>query len=300
MTIITIQHPLVFSVGLLGNIISFMVFLAPLPTFYHIFKKKSTEGFQSIPYVIALFSSMLWMYYAFLKSDAYLLITINALGCVIETIYIAIFIAYAPKKARVTTAKLLLLLNLGVFCLILLLTILLAKGPTRVNVLGWICVVFSACVFAAPLSIVRLVIRTKSVEFMPFSLSFFLTISAVSWFSYGFLLKDIYIALPNVLGFIFGVLQMILYAIYKNSSKITEEKEVSEKSVATINTTAIVNSQDHVIEVQPTEDQNNVVREDQKAIEIIGKNIDKCMEYPVKFDLPTTVVPMNYPVYVEV
>lgn len=72
------------------------------PTFYRIFKKKSTEGFQSVPYVVGLFSAVSWIYYATLKSDAFLLMTINAFGCMIETAYIAIFLAYAPKQARVS------------------------------------------------------------------------------------------------------------------------------------------------------------------------------------------------------
>ncbi|KAG6640001.1 hypothetical protein CIPAW_10G141200 [Carya illinoinensis] len=49
-----------FAFGLLGNIVSFMVYLAPLPTFYQIYKKKSIESFQSVPYVVALFSSKLY------------------------------------------------------------------------------------------------------------------------------------------------------------------------------------------------------------------------------------------------
>ncbi|XP_052135451.1 bidirectional sugar transporter SWEET14 [Oryza glaberrima] len=244
----SLQHPWAFAFGLLGNIISFMTYLAPLPTFYRIYKSKSTQGFQSVPYVVALFSAMLWIYYALLKSDECLLITINSAGCVIETIYIAVYLVYAPKKAKMFTAKLLLLVNVGVFGLILLLTLLLSAGDRRIVVLGWVCVGFSVSVFVAPLSIIRLVVRTKSVEFMPFSLSFSLTISAVVWFLYGLLIKDKYVALPNVLGFSFGVIQMGLYAMYRNSTpKAVLTKEVEAATATDDDHSAAV--KEHVVNI---------------------------------------------------
>nr|CAD1824364.1 unnamed protein product [Ananas comosus var. bracteatus] len=137
MAVLSLHHPWAFTFGILGNIISLMVYLAPLPTFYRVYKKKSTEGFQSIPYIIALFSSMLWIYYAFLKPDASLLITINSIGCAIEAIYIITYLVFAPKNAK----------------------------------------------------------------------------------------------LPNVLGFLFGIMQMVLYVAYKDVKPITQEYKLPEKGL---------------------------------------------------------------------
>ncbi|GAU26787.1 hypothetical protein TSUD_317850 [Trifolium subterraneum] len=214
-----------FAFGVLGNISSFVCFLAPLPTFRRVCKKKSTEGFQSIPYVAALFSAMLWLFYAYMKTGETLLITINAFGCVIETIYLAIYVTYCPKKVRMSTLRMIVLMNFVGFGAIVVLThVIFEKEDQRLKLLGWICVVFATSVFAAPLSIIRVVIRTRSVEFLPFPLSLLLLISAVMWLLYGLSLKDIYVTLPNVVGLTFGIVQITLYAMYRNSKPVNDEK----------------------------------------------------------------------------
>lgn len=278
MGIFTIHPISTFVFGLLGNIISLMVFLAPLPTFLQIRKKKSTEGFQSIPYIVSLFSAMLWLYYTFLKESDSFLLTINSMGCFVQTGYIIFYLIYAPKKARVLTVKLILLFNVFGFGAILLSTFFLAKGANRVHVLGWICDSFAVSVFAAPLCILRKVIRTKSVEYMPFFLSFFLTLSAVMWFGYGMLLKDYFVAVPNIVGFVFGVLQMILYVIYKKKkgAEVVEQQqrkvpELSEQIIDVVKLGAMVcsdmNPVTGIIDVkEQTEDDQN-----KKCMEVMSQ-----------------------------
>ncbi|KAF3644093.1 bidirectional sugar transporter SWEET9 [Capsicum chacoense] len=217
--------------GTLGSIVSFIVFLSPLPTFYNIYKKKSSEGYQSIPYVVALFSALLTLYYALLKGNMIPVIIINAFGIFIETIYVGFYFFYASKKAKIQTMKFVLLFVGGGFGAIVLVVQFLFHGAIRAQIVGWICIVFSVGTFAAPLCILRKVIKTKSVEYMPFLLSAFLTLSAVMWFIYGLLLKDIVIYSPNILGFAFGVVQMVLYMMYKNhkdNMNVTKEQKLPE------------------------------------------------------------------------
>lgn len=154
------------------------------PTFLRIYKKKSTEGFQAIPYVVALFSAMLTLYYGMLKPNGVCLITINSIGIFIESAYILLFMIYAPKDAKVCdifddrifaysvselnyvyfnlriiisgqkyTAKLLVLMNGVLFGTIIFTTLKFFGGSDRITVVGWICAIFSVCVFVAPLSI---------------------------------------------------------------------------------------------------------------------------------------------------
>ncbi|CAL9206434.1 unnamed protein product [Musa hybrid cultivar] len=221
-----------FAFGILGNIVSLMVFLSPILTFYRIYRNKSTGEFQSMPYVFSLFSCSLWIYYALVKTHSVPLITNNAFGCLIEAAYITMYLIYATKKARIFTIRVFVLVNVVAFAAILLLTQPLITGTKRVTVLGWICVAFSLSVYAAPLGIMMRVIRTRSVECMPFNIPLFHMLSAIAWFGYGLFTDDVYVELPNVPGFVIGVGQMVLYAIYRNKSGAVVDAAEHEVKVA--------------------------------------------------------------------
>ncbi|XP_062192499.1 bidirectional sugar transporter SWEET11-like [Phragmites australis] len=216
----SMAHPAITLSGVAGNIISFLVFLAPVTTFLQVYRKKSTGGFSSVPYVVALFSSVLWVFYALVKTNSRPLLTINALGFGVEAAYIVFYLVYAPRRARVRTIAYFLLLDVSAFALVVVSTLYLVARPYRVKFLGSVCLAFSMAVFAAPLSIIVKVVKTKSVEFMPISLSFCLTLSAVAWFCYGLFTKDPYVMYPNVGGFFFSCIQMGLYFWYRKPRNV--------------------------------------------------------------------------------
>lgn len=129
-SLFSMAHPAVAISGIAGNIISFLVFLAPVATFVQVYKKKTTGGFSSVPYVVALFSCVLWIFYAMLKTDSSALLTINAFGCGIEAIYIAAYLIYAPRRARLRTLAYFFLLDVAAFALIAVVTLYGVARPT--------------------------------------------------------------------------------------------------------------------------------------------------------------------------
>ncbi|KAL6900715.1 hypothetical protein ACP4OV_005391 [Aristida adscensionis] len=211
----SMAHLAITISGIAGNIISFMVFLAPVATFLQVYRKKSTGGFSSVPYVVALFSSVLWIFYALVKTNSRPLLTINAFGCGVEAAYIAFYLAYAGRRARLRTLAYFLLLDVAAFALVVVITLRAVPVRHRVRFLGSVCLAFSMAVFVAPLSIIVKVVKTRSVEFLPISLSFCLTLSAVAWFCYGLFTHDPFVMYPNVGGFFFSCVQMGLYFWYR-------------------------------------------------------------------------------------
>ncbi|KAK9287778.1 hypothetical protein L1049_016218 [Liquidambar formosana] len=230
-----------FFIGVIGNIISVLLFLSPIGTFWRIIKHRSTEEFESLPYICTLLNSALWTYYGITKPGGLLVATVNGFGIVVETIYVALFLIYAPPRVKAKTAVLVGILDVGCLAAAILVTRLALQGDVRIDAIGFMCAGLNIVMYGSPLAAMRTVVTTKSVEFMPFLLSFFLFLNGGIWAFYALLVRDIFLGVPNGTGFILGTAQLVLYAIYRNAKPsntpdgVMEDGRLHEHLISPVN-----------------------------------------------------------------
>nr|GEY59495.1 bidirectional sugar transporter SWEET4-like [Tanacetum cinerariifolium] len=206
------------------------------PTFIKIVKKGAVEQFSAVPYLATFVNCGIWVLYGlpFVHPHSLLVVTINGTGFFIETVYLILFLFYSAPKQRL---KVLLIMVAELVFLGVLATLTFTVAHTtkvRSNIVGSIAIVGNIMMYAAPLSVMKLVITTKSVEYMPFFLSLFSLLNGISWTIYALIRFDPYIVIPNGLGSLLGVTQLILYCTFYKSTQrqLAERKEIAEMNLA--------------------------------------------------------------------
>ncbi|KAL9409835.1 hypothetical protein AB3S75_048124 [Citrus x aurantiifolia] len=175
--------------GVMGNAASLLLYATPILTFSRVIKKKSTEGFSCFPYIIALLNCLLYTWYALpVIKVAAIVIPVILLFCITALVSAFVFHDHHHRKLFVGS------IGMGA----------------------------SITMYSSPLVAVKQVIQTKSVEFMPFHLSFFSFLTSAIWMVYGLLSHDLFIASPSFVGGPLGILQLVLYWKYRKSGIIKE------------------------------------------------------------------------------
>ncbi|XP_023521697.1 bidirectional sugar transporter SWEET4-like [Cucurbita pepo subsp. pepo] len=210
------------ALGVCGNVISFFLFLSPVPTFIQIWKKKSVGQFSPVPYLATLMNCLVWTLYGLpmVHPNSMLVITINGIGIVIELVYIIIFLIYTNEKKKRLQVLGVVLAEIIFVALLTVLVLTTAHTYTlRSTIVGSVCLVFNIMMYASPLTVMKRVIKTKSVEYMPFTLSLASFANGVIWTSYASIHFDPFIVVPNGLGTLSAVLQLVLYAAFYKSTQ---------------------------------------------------------------------------------
>ncbi|XP_076927678.1 bidirectional sugar transporter SWEET6b-like [Bidens hawaiensis] len=215
-------------IGVIGNIISIILFLSTVPTFYKIWKRKSVERFSPVPYLVTFVNCGLWIFYGLplVHPHSLLVTTTNGFGIVIESVYLLLFIIYSDHKKRIRVLLTLIVETIFLCVLVILVLSLTHTTKLRSAIVGGIAVGGNIVMYASPLSVMKMVITTKSVEYMPFLLSLFCFANGICWFSYALIRFDPFVAVPNGIGALFGLAQLILYAtFYKSTQEIIAKRE---------------------------------------------------------------------------
>ncbi|KAJ4973954.1 hypothetical protein NE237_007128 [Protea cynaroides] len=207
-----------------------VVSLVNRPTFHKILKKGAVEGFEPEPYLASVLNCMLWVFYGLplVHPDSILVVTINSIGLFLEMIYVIIYFIYAPVKER-TKVVVVFFLELLLLGVVVVVTLLCFHDTIKRSLLvGSIAVVFTALMYSSPLLMMGKVIKTKSVEYMPFLLSLTSFLNGSVWVIYALLRFDPYILVGNVLGALAGLVQLIIYAIYYKSTPKNKDNRRNE------------------------------------------------------------------------
>ncbi|PKA49290.1 Bidirectional sugar transporter SWEET5 [Apostasia shenzhenica] len=214
-------------VGIIGNATTLFLFLSPMPTFLKIWRKKAVEQFSPAPYLAAVLNCSFWVLYGlpFIHPNTFLVVTINGTGLVLEGIYLTLFFLFSPEELKLKVLKLLTFELVFIAAVSAMVLTLVHTHDVRSFIVGIFCVIFSCCLYASPLSIIKLVIQTKSVKYMPFWLSLMSFVNGLCWTLYALIKFDVFIMVPNGMGALLGFIQLLLYACYCRRTTDEEPEE---------------------------------------------------------------------------
>ncbi|KAJ0047830.1 hypothetical protein Pint_15419 [Pistacia integerrima] len=95
----------------------------------------------------------------------------------------------------------------------------------RAMVVGIVCIIFNVIMYTSPLTVMKMVIKTKSVKYMPFTLSLANFLNGCIWVLYAILKFDPYVLIPNALGTLSGIVQLVLYAVFYRTTNWDDDDE---------------------------------------------------------------------------
>ncbi|XP_036778274.2 sugar transporter SWEET1 isoform X1 [Manis pentadactyla] len=187
------------------------MFSTGLSDLRHMRRTRSVDSVQFLPFLTTDFNNLSWLSYGALKGDGTLII-VNAVGAVLQTLYILVYLHYCPRKHTVLlqTAALLGVLLLG-FCYLWL---VVPDPKARLQQLGLFSSACTISMYLSPLADLAKVIQTKSTQRLSFSLTVATLLTSTSWTLYGFQLRDPYIMVPNFPGILTSLIRFWLFWRY--------------------------------------------------------------------------------------
>ncbi|CAM0957362.1 unnamed protein product [Alopecurus aequalis] len=229
------------TTGIIGSIVCLLLYAAPILTFKKVIKKGSVEEYSCIPYILTLFSSLIYTWYGLPVVSSgwenWTLSGISSLGVLFESTFIIIYTWFAPREKKKLVMMMVCPILISFGTAVFFSSFSIHTHRMRKVCVGSIGLVTSVLMYGSPFVAVKQVIRTKSVEFMPFYLSLFSFLTSLLWMLYGILGRDPFLTAPSAIGCLMGILQLVVYHIYSKCKEPTKTNpDIEQADVMNVST----------------------------------------------------------------
>ena len=202
--------------GWIGLAISTYFYMSPVVPYVKVLKgEKYYKDAPCILLICNLLNCIIWTDYGLLEDSLQLYLTCS-IGATITLIWITIYLLFLSKKKFFLTLFLCILL-LGVIAGIAY----VFYEIIDFKITGYVALVINILMLAAPGEKIYTVFKTGNYELIPIFSTIGTLLCAGCWFMFGVYQDDLNLYIPNGLGLIFGVFQLIVYCCYYQKSKKT-------------------------------------------------------------------------------
>ncbi|XP_076230513.1 sugar transporter SWEET1 isoform X2 [Nomia melanderi] len=182
-----------------------------------IMKNGSTGNSSALAFITCYTSCVLWMRYGMLIEDQFILL-VNIFGAVLQASYVYVYILYSVKRFKIIKEMIIATCFLAA---VYFYSFYEEDKLLAAKYVGFLSCTVTVLFFASPLMMMAHVIKVKSTESLPFPIIMASLVVSSQWFTYGCLLNDRFIQIPNFLGCVLSAFQLCFFVIYKNN-QITE------------------------------------------------------------------------------
>ena len=211
--------------GWVGTAIATFFYIAPVVPFLKLIKGEiSWKESPGVLLICSFMNCILWSDYGLLQ-DKFLVYFANGLGGTITLIFITIFLIHLADKKFCFAF-------LYTLCLIAVIVGLafLCYEVIKSDITGKIAMVFNVLMYAAPGEKIITVFRTGDVSLIPIWSTIGGTACSSCWLIYGIYQNDLNLIIPNLLGVLASIVQIVVYLIFRGKSINKNENQEQENN----------------------------------------------------------------------
>ena len=145
----------------------------------------------------------------------------NMVGACSSLVLICIYLIYEIRKYTIDAILNALIISSGSYALYNGFIVLIDDD----DVIGRICVGTSCIVFLSPIQLIYRVIKEKNYFLIPIQQAWVSLAASSCWTAYGIYLTNVNVIIPNTVGIILAIVQIMVYLNFKRKYPAIGEKE---------------------------------------------------------------------------
>ena len=250
--------------GWVATSLTMCFYISPVIPFINVFKGKL--NYEDTPIVVistSYVNCFCWYIYGEMIFSNQIKLC-NMIGAISSLILICIYLIFELKTYAIDALLNALIIITG--------SLALYRGLAYTinddSIIEQICNGTAIVVFLSPIQLIYRVIKEKNYFLIPIYTAYVSFIASSCWVTYGVFIRDIYVILPNTIGILLAIIQIIVYTNYKRKYPSIGEKEFNS-TIGIENTGNDEGKKDESTIIKVDENSQNNAKE--KPVKIISK-----------------------------